>query len=318
VREDSQAGRRKPTLIRLLGRDFPALYELQLRAREKAAIIARRHRGAVVHTPPRQAQRAKAVPLAEGVFAKALAELGVEAGDNLTIHSSWDGCGRLAASPVAVIRELRVAVGGAGTLCMPASPRGGVFRENAFDVRRSPSESGLLSEVFRRLPDTRRSLQQRSVAAQGPMAAELTREHHLSPFASGLESPYGKLATLGGKVLFLGVGAETNTMFHCGEDILREQFPVQVYPSEPRTFRALDADGSAHVVSTYVRAARWTYCCDAVRMLPYFADLITSRSLDGVQLSLIDAGAFLERLLALARIRVHMYGFRFPSPSRAA
>lgn len=198
---------------------------------------------------------------------------------------------------------------------MPAHAPPWLVREKGFDVRRSPSQAGLLSEVFRRMPDVRRSLQQRSVAAQGAMAWELTHEHHLSPFASDSGSPYGKLAAMGGKVLFLGVGPEMNTMFHCGEDIMHERFPVQVYEGTPRPFRVFDAEGSVHVIKSYVRAPRWTYCCDAVRMLPYFDDLMVSVSVAGTPITLTTADRFLERLLSLAQIGVHMYGFRFPKVS---
>jgi len=154
------------------------------------------------------------------------------------------------------------------------------------------------------------------VAAAGPLRAELLGEHHLSPYPSGTSSPYAKLAKVRGKVLCLGVGAEYNTMFHCAEDILRDDFPVSVYEDGLLAIQVRREDGTITAVPAYERASRWHYCADAARMLPYLEDLLARRTIRGVEVSLVAADQFLERLLMLARRGIHMYGFQFPSPSR--
>ena len=74
----------------------------------------------------------------------------------------------------------------------------------------------------------------------------------------------------------------------------------------------IDTTGRAIIVPSYERSARWTYCCDAVRLLPYFADAIQWRKMAGVNAYLMPAAVFLSRLLRLARLGIHMYGFHFP------
>ena len=154
----------------------------------------------------------------------------MQAGDALLVHSSWDAARALAPSPPELITAIRQLLGDEGTLCMPTFPRMSAADPDAlFDVRRSPSGAGLVTEVFRRTPGVTRSLQMRSVSAIGPLASDLLSEHHLSPYPSGELSPHVKIAAKGGKVLCLGVGPNTNTLFHCPEDLLKEDFPAPVY-----------------------------------------------------------------------------------------
>ena len=115
------------------------------------------------------------------------------------VHSAWERAGPLAASPAALIAALQEAVGPSGTLCMPAYPRLRPTEPIVFDLRRTPSNAGLVSEVFRRMPGALRSRQLRTVASLGPLAEELTGEHHHSPYASGKTSPYAKLADVHGR-----------------------------------------------------------------------------------------------------------------------
>jgi hypothetical protein len=156
----------------------------------------------------------------------------------------------------------------------------------------------------------------RSVSAIGPLASDLLREHHLSPYPSGELSPHVKLAAKGGKILCLGVGPNTNTLFHCPEDLLKEDFPAPVYENGQLAIRVKREDGTAISVATFERTARWHNCADPARLLPYFDGLIEERTIAGVDASLVPASAFLERVLFLARRGIHMYGFRFPSPAR--
>lgn len=304
--------RRKPNWLRRLARDWPAGFQLVMRVREKSRIVA----GDVL--PAKARQRATPAHLNRGALLDALSALGVESGDTLMVHSAWENAAALAPTPAELVGALQETIDESGTLCMPAYPRLSRGEPSRFDVRRTPSTSGLLSEVFRRTPGALRSAQLRSVAAVGPRAAELTAEHHLSPYASGRQSPYAKLAAVGGKVLCLGVGPEFNTMFHCGEDTLESEFPVHVYEDGLSQVQVVGEDGTEMTVATYVRSERWTNCCDAVRLFPYLRDVFQQGEINGVAACLIPADAFLERLVALARSGIHMYGFRFPPPRRVA
>lgn len=300
----------KPNWLRWLGRDFPPAYELAVRAQEKSRIVAGQLR------PGRAADRPTGALDAAALGAE-LTALGVRPGDALMMHSSWDRARVLAPSPVALVSTVRELLGPDGTLCMPTYPELSATDPSAvFDLRKSPSRAGLITEIFRRTPGVSRSAHLRSVAAAGPLGAELLREHHLSPYPSGTLSPYAKLAEVGGKVLCVGVGAEYNSMFHCAEDILEEDFPAPVYENGLFVTRIRREDGTVIEVPAYERGTRWHYCADAARMLPYLEDVLARRFIGDVELSVVAADKFLERLLMLARLGIHMYGFRFPSPAK--
>lgn len=127
-------------------------------------------------------------------------------------------------------------VGPERTLAMPAfffgSPESfnrAYYRKHPrFDVRRTPSQMGLVTELFRRRPGVTRSLHPtHSVCALGPLAHELCATHHLSPFACGKRSPFAVMGRY--KTVIVGLGVEyyrSLTQVHCIEDCLGDRFPL--------------------------------------------------------------------------------------------
>ncbi len=112
----------------------------------------------------------------------------------LMVHSSFDGfLPMYKGSAKDLVSALIDFCGPNRTLVMPSFVMGGrtydtaaYFRSRPFDVRRTPSDMGLVAEVFRRTPNVLRSLHPTcSVCALGPLGKELTTGHHLSP--DGLE-----------------------------------------------------------------------------------------------------------------------------------
>src|SRR5205814_935821 len=85
-----------------------------------------------------------------------------------------------------------------GTLLVPTSPFIGwqedyIASKPTFDVRRTPSRMGLMTELFRRMPDTVRSLHPtHSVAGWGAHAEELLSTHHLGE-TFGETSPFCRI-----------------------------------------------------------------------------------------------------------------------------
>jgi aminoglycoside N3'-acetyltransferase len=141
------------------------------------------------------------------------------------------------------------------TLAMPAFFFGGpagdpvaYYRERpVFDVRRHPSEMGLLSELFRRLPDARRSLHPTaSVSARGPLADALVAHHHDAGTTFGDGTPFGIMAER--RTAIIGIGIDyfrCLSQVHAAEDILGERFPLALRPARlPIELR--DADGAVH------------------------------------------------------------------------
>jgi aminoglycoside 3-N-acetyltransferase len=249
-----------------------------------------------------------------GELCRFLHDWGIGSGETLMVHSSLDAMPHLTGTPIELIKSLQTMVGSKGTLCMPTFPAiGPEYPQRVFDVQRTPSTTGLLTELFRRCPDVVRSMQLRSVAACGQQAKWLVADHHLSPYPSGIQSPYYRVAEANGKFLTLGLSPVMATAFHCAEDVLEGHFPSPIYEDDLFEFDARDADGETRIVQACKLKLRYGYVRDGTRILPYFSeDIIQVRTFHGVPCALIDANPFVERLLDLAKQGIHMYGFRFP------
>jgi aminoglycoside N3'-acetyltransferase len=120
------------------------------------------------------------------------------------------------------------------------------YREHPrFDVRRTPSQMGLVTELFRRWPGVTRSLHPtHSVCALGPLASELLTTHHLSPWPCGDMSPFGVMGRR--KTAILGLGKEyyrSLTQVHSMEEVLGDQFPIPREREEPVRVELVDVAG---------------------------------------------------------------------------
>ncbi len=170
-----------------------------------------------------------------------LLQHGVRAGCVLLVHSSFDAFANFQGNANDVLDVLLDLVGPGGTLVMPSQPMPTVSK---FDSRRSPASTGMLCELFRRTDGAVRSLHAgQSVCARGPLANELTREHHLDELGCGRLSPYAKLAQFDSQILGLGLPPLYTTFLHVVEDLDLERYPRQIYSGERHTCRVVDAKG---------------------------------------------------------------------------
>ncbi|HIJ83340.1 MAG TPA: AAC(3) family N-acetyltransferase, partial [Magnetococcales bacterium] len=134
-----------------------------------------------------------------GELADFLARLGVGSGRVVMVHCSWDGFEGFSGTPRDLIEILQRAVGREGTLLMPTLPFTGLARDWAesgqvFDVRRTPSQMGLVTELFRRSRGVVRSLHPtHPVAAWGALAETMTRDHYRCQTPCGAGSPYARM-----------------------------------------------------------------------------------------------------------------------------
>jgi aminoglycoside 3-N-acetyltransferase len=168
-------------------------------------------------------------------LAQFLAALGVRKGDCLLVHSAYDRFAGFTGKPLDVIRILQDSVGREGILAMPTLPFTGTavgWAESGqvFDVRRTPSQVGLLTELFRRMPGVLRSVHPtHSVAAWGGRAADFVRDHHKAATPCGANSPYARLAELDGKIMLLGTGIGVLTYFHRVEEEIEPLMPFSPF-----------------------------------------------------------------------------------------
>tara|TARA_R110000823_G_scaffold210224_17_gene340639 strand:- start:10123 stop:11025 length:903 start_codon:yes stop_codon:yes gene_type:complete len=134
-----------------------------------------------------------------------------------------------------LLRALIEFVGPERTLVMPAfnfgeygtGAREKLKREPRFDLRRTPSQMGLLTELFRR---SRGVLQSRHpvyrVAALGPQAAELIAGHEHSPSGMGSNTPFDYMARQNAQILGIGKPFQVMTQVHHVESLLAASWPA--------------------------------------------------------------------------------------------
>ena len=143
-----------------------------------------------------------------------LRTLGVEPGGVLLVHTSYRAVRPVEGGPLGLIDALRAALGPAGTLVMPSWSDD----DTPFDPARSPAAAdlGAVAETFRRLPGVRRSDHPFAFAAVGPQAeAVLADPLPLPPHIPA--SPVGRVHSLDGQVLLLGVNHDADTTLHLAE-----------------------------------------------------------------------------------------------------
>ncbi len=156
----------------------------------------------------------------------ALKRLGIENGDTVLVHSSLKSFGRVEKGADDVIDALISAVGNEGTVVMPTLAMKNF--NDAYDTWHitKPSDTGLITEVFRQRSDAIRSDQAtHSVAATGKNAEYLTKTHGQSGLRIGIygnspfakDSPWQKLYDMNAKVIMLGVTYEKLTFRHLCE-----------------------------------------------------------------------------------------------------
>lgn len=140
------------------------------------------------------------------------------------------------------------------TLVMPSFVMGGrtydaaaFYQSKAFDVRHTPSEMGLIAEIFRRTPNVMRSLHPTvSVCALGPFAEELTSGHHVAKKGMGPDSPFGVMTRRSTAILGLGVEYyRCLTHVHTAPPHMGDAFPIKF---ENRTAQVMlvDSDGTRY------------------------------------------------------------------------
>jgi aminoglycoside 3-N-acetyltransferase len=151
---------------------------------------------------------------------------------------------------VALLLQL---VGPYRTLAMPAFFFGSLELYNRdhyrihpqFDVRRTPSQMGIVTEVFRRSPGVARSLHPtHSVCALGPLAGTLLATHHLTSWACGEQSPFGVMGRH--NTVILGLGTEyyrALTQVHAAEERMGNEFPIPREHEEPVRVKLVDTNG---------------------------------------------------------------------------
>jgi aminoglycoside 3-N-acetyltransferase len=181
--------------------------------------------------------------------------LGLRKGDTVFAHSSIDQL-NLGFPFYRVLPLMEDLVGARGTLLFPTYPLLSSYeflrRGEVFDIKKSPSYTGILSEVARRQANSVRSLHPtKSVCAIGAAAEELTCDHQKSPYPYDSCSPYYRITDFGGKIVGLGVSTANLSFVHCVDDALKDDFPVHPYHAQLFAATCINAAGTKVIVETY-------------------------------------------------------------------
>ena len=195
-----------------------------------------------------------------------LQRLGIQPGDDLLVHSDAAAMESIGWDPSDII-DLLLDYIADGTLMMPSHPRLKITNSKlTYNVRRSPSTVGLMTELFRRRAGVIRSRFPYSAAAAiGSRAAELIEDHANSFAPHDEHSPYSKLADFDGKVLCLGCDLDRMTMLHVAEDRRRSELQIPAF-HQPKTVRVIDGEDESTVVAHtrapwlwwYLSLSKWT------------------------------------------------------------
>ncbi|HEV7375099.1 MAG TPA: AAC(3) family N-acetyltransferase, partial [Pyrinomonadaceae bacterium] len=148
-----------------------------------------------------------------------------------------------------------------GTVLFPTYPQSASYeflsRGEIFDVRKTPSYTGILTEFARRQRSALRSLHPtKSVCAIGLHAHALTATHQLSPYPYDACSPYKKITEYDGKLIGLGVTTANLSFVHCADDALKDDFPVRPYHNRLFEAECINYEGQAEIVRTYAHDMR--------------------------------------------------------------
>lgn len=186
-----------------------------------------------------------------------LSTLGIARGDSILVHSSFDAFEGFQGKPTDVISVLQNVVGTEGVVMMPTMTFGGTAvayaRSNPlFDVARTPSRMGLLTELFRRSPGVVRSIHPtHPVAIWGNEADVIATDHHLAQTPCGAGTPYEALLERDGKIVLLGTDIGVLTFFHLLEERLERELPVAPFTQEVFHLRSKALDGQ--ILDTHCR-----------------------------------------------------------------
>lgn len=161
-------------------------------------------------------------------------DLGIEKADTLFIHSSFKSLGAVEGGAGTVISALEAVIRQDGLILMPSFNLlpSREERVGSWDIDKTPSTVGWLTEFFRQMPGTYRSNHySHSVAARGKGAEAFVADHlrcdgYQSPWdyppwgkTYGTHSPMFRAYKADAKLLMIGVDYQTSTYIHLVEVI---------------------------------------------------------------------------------------------------
>ncbi len=186
-----------------------------------------------------------------------LRALGVVTGDAILMQSAFHDLNGFDGEALDVIDCILNIIGPHGHLFMMSMPYNDTAldylqNEKPFEVLRTPSQMGLVSELFRRRRGVLRSANpMHPVLAFGPRSEWIVSGHEDLSHSCGEGSPFEKMLTLDTKALLFDVDLDVLTFTHYVEHVFRDAAPTRVYADQPLEAKLVDARGQYRRVVIY-------------------------------------------------------------------
>lgn len=145
-------------------------------------------------------------------------EAGLRNGDVLLVHSSFKSFGEVEGGPQTVIDALVKVLGKEGTLIVPTF-NFDFCDGKPFDIHTTPSQMGIITELIRKNPDSKRILHPiHSFSIIGKLSEFFGSLKYKSSF--GKDSLFAKIRELDGKIMIIGLAYNNSiTFFHHIEEM---------------------------------------------------------------------------------------------------
>lgn len=222
-------------------------------------------------------------PISPAQTRRALAQLMGSGTDLLIVHSSLSTLGRFSGGLEDVLAALREMT---GTLSLPTHsytyPQSRGEPAPVFDPATTPSQNGLLTEVFRGQAGVRRSVHSTHSLALSGAQLDLADGHDACETPCGAGTPYARMIERKGAALMFGVSFSAYTFFHTAEDAAGSPFAYETDVWD--TLRVRGEDGQVRERRSRHQTPNW-------RRFAECGDLMEQRGL--VRRASLGAGALL-------------------------
>lgn len=187
-------------------------------------------------------------------LAEDLRAWGVPSDAPIMIHSSYKSIGAVdagaAPSGADAVLDVLADYFAPGLLVLPTHTWDRVSPDQpVFDVENTPSNVGVLGEVFRKRPGVLRSWHPtHSLAVAGAGAADFVADEHLSNTPTTRTGCHGKLYDADAYVALVGAPLTKNTLIHGAEEWagIQNRFTAEPWPTQ---IRGRDAQGNPVLIA---------------------------------------------------------------------
>lgn len=237
---------------------------------------------------------------------RAIEDSGVKPGTPILVHSSFSNFYNYTGTIDELIDKLIAFAGPNGTVCMPAFPSNKFDPSQVFDVSRTKSAAGVLTEFFRLRPNVYRSMNQlHSVCAIGKDAEYITKDHQFSRISYDEHSPFYKIAELGGYSISLGMPKwYIGTGCHICEALLYGKLPYFTEKfSIEKEYTYIDTQGITFKHKMFVKSKRNYIRYKNTKLIDSYFDKskFGRLRLSNIWVSTFELKYLYERLMELAR-----------------